>query len=223
MWTDFARLYGASRQWVLEILGARPPPIRYDSESAVRSALEQHPIYCWLAERLPETMRQAGQLSLRLTYHLVWEVLSLLVAASVPRAEPERRRPDKQRKADAHAVTRVRRALAAGRIPLRQAERELLAGLLDQARSALGQRQRRVDHPELQAAARVFALRGVTGSRPVLEVAALLQIACDARSARRYMKLAGEVWSDKRRGAELHWSILPALERDYRERKAASP
>lgn len=115
-WMDFARITGASGQWVFQALGATPPANQFSNYPEALEAFEAHALYGWLKNRLPHTMKQVDSLSTAEAYELIWDLLSVLITASHLAKPKDARRADKQRRTDLAAASKHPQLLQAVRV-----------------------------------------------------------------------------------------------------------
>jgi len=219
-WLHCARLSGASREWIIEHMGTKPPRNPYADFDAARKALHAHPMHRWLTEKLPKTTVHMSALPLKRELPLLWDILSYLIQA---RAESQRAKParaDKRRSQAARAVERVRLALHDGAITLPRLQHRTLDALLSTAHKGLSARRPRLrDHPALLLSARKLHGTVPIDAALVLEIAELMGITCDERTAQRYVKLAGKVWGGNIPAVTTNWHILDDLSDDYRRKQ----
>jgi hypothetical protein len=224
LWLHYVRLEGASSQWVLDHMGTAPPANPYSDIDAARAALHAHPIHRWLSSKLPKAMQKVSALPLKHEFPLVWRLLSCLLLGSVPPVRSDGARIDKRRNSAARRLKLDLRDVRAGIISLPHAQRQAIEQFLSTQHQQLTKRRRKiVQHPALLLIAREMALAGIviTGLL-MLEVAALLELNCDARTAQRYVNLADRVWGGKIPALTSNWHVLDALADDYRATRTKS-
>jgi hypothetical protein len=205
-WRNFKRIE-------IEALRLEPPdrpmegPLGFRSASripnisAAETALHANAVYRWLANHVPQAVDTAGDTTPFAKFRRVRIVAQhVLFAGALTREKPVR--TDKGRIPLLNAIERVERSLNDGSLSLSNlTKEELLENLLAEAKQSVQARQRQPKshgYPWLRRLAlELFEETriGTARSALLLEVAAVLNLPCDERTAQRYVRDAQEAQS----------------------------
>jgi hypothetical protein len=184
------------------------PPSSFPDIAAAEQALREHPVYCWLADNVPLAVDTAGDKTPFVQFRRVRIVAQTITYQSAAAAQGGRRPPqrpvrrDKRRTPLLTAIARIEENLDDGTLSLADsAEEQMLGDLLAVAKQRLeALRRPRGPHgyPQLRLLAReLHRQTGTASAQLLLDMAAVCNLNCDARTAQRCVQEARQAPADK--------------------------